>query len=476
MKTKLLFLFLLISGCVLSQTANDTVIFTQQGHYYYNAPQQYSAYSPLIDRMNRPYIYTASIDLGMVTFDINSIANPFPVDTITPAMLNNLKATYLAQVGTDLFIACGGFQTSGERAGLSIYDMTNPLIPVLKDHWDSAAFTHGSAHIVVQGNYAYLAAMEDGILILDISNPPNIHFVKQIVPTNIPCAQTDHSRGLFLSHDTLLVANDCGGLRVISVTDPHNPEEIGAFTNVAAYGNGVPCYNKVWRIGDHAYIPMDYCGFEIDNVANPSAIVNEGIWNPMPCNNTNWFGSDVHANEIVSAMPTANVLMVSGGDSQVLCFDPTSTNSPRLMGAWGPANSDSLIAWGIDEWNGLVCSGYIRDELVIFQPYYGKKGGIQLLTWNLLLNATEQNIQTGKLDIFPNPVSEKCTMELPISIDKSFTIEVFDVMGKILLTAFADPKVNGRNVVLDLSEFANGIYFVRVTSETMMYSGRVVKK
>ncbi|MBI3511166.1 MAG: T9SS type A sorting domain-containing protein [Bacteroidetes bacterium] len=457
-----------------TKAQNDTVIFTQLGHFYYDTSLQWSAYTPLIDRMGRNYVYTASVDLGEVTFDVSNVMNPMPVCTLTVANLNNLKATYLAQVNNYLFIACGGFQGSTQRAGLSIYDVTNPLIPVLKDHWDSSAFTHGCAHVVVSGNYAYLGCMTDGVVILNISNVNNIQFVTRFQPSLISCSQANNSRGLFISHDTLLVTNDCGGLRVISVANPAAPVELGAYSNAAAYSPGMPAYNKVLRLGDHAYIPVDYCGFEIDNVANPSAIVNEGVWNPIPCNNFNWFGADVHANEIVSTLPTANVIMCSGGDSQVLAFDPTQTSPPRLMGEWGVPN-DSLIAWGVDEYNGLVCAAYVRDVIQIFQPYYGKWGGIQLLNWTLVTGENENYFHTEELRIFPNPSSASCTIALPQTIDETFTIDVIDVMGRIVKTQTVNANVNGRNATIDLSDVCAGLYTIRVTGAHAMCAGRIVK-
>lgn len=470
------FLFAVLSFFVLeSKAQNDTVIFTQLGHFYYDTTQMWSAYSPLIDRMGRPYVYTASMDLGMVEFDISNQMAPVPVCTLTVANLNGLKATYLAQSGNNLFVACGNFQSSGQRAGLSIYDVTNPLVPVLKDHWDSAAFTNGCAHIVVSGNYAYLACMTDGIVVLDISNPNNIHFAAHIIPTVINCTHQNNTRGLFLSHDTLLAVNDCGGLRIISVTNPAAPVEIGTYTNAAAYGSGQPSYNKVWRIGDHAYIPVDYCGFEIDNVANPLAVTNEAMWNPIPCNNFNWFGADEHTNEIVWTGPSTNVLMVSGGDSQVLAFDPTNPSNARLMGRWGMPNTDSLVAWGIDEYNGLVCSGYIRDVIQFLQPYYGTYGGIQLLSYSVITGMNENNFVSDGLKLYPNPSSSFVTLALPQSSDRNFSIEVTDVLGNMVLNEKAEAGVNGRNYSMDLSSLASGVYTIRVTGEHAQCSGKIIK-
>lgn len=468
-KALTLFLFFISLGLFAQ---NDTVIFTTQGHFYYDQIPLWAVYSPLIDRMGRPYVFTASVELGMVTFDINNLMAPVPVDTITPAMLNGANASFLAQSGNLLFIATGNLQAAGERGGLSIYDVTNPLQPVLKDHWDSAAYTHGAAQVLIEGNYAYLAALDDGVIILNISDVNNIQFVSRFLPTTISCQNANHARGLFYSGDTLLVANDCGGLRVLNVTNKSNPLQMGAYLNTTSYGTGTPYYNHVVRIGDYAFIPVDYCGFEVDNVANPATITNTAVWNPWNCASNNWVGADLHTNEIVSAMPAANVLMVSGADSQVLAFDPANPAQPRLMGAWGQPNTDSLAAWGVDVFGGLVALGYLRTPF----PYFSDHGGLQLLTWTLVTGVNENEFQTGKLNLYPNPANEKCTITLPGSSDKNFTIEMLDMMGRIVKLETADPKLNGRNFEIDLAALNPGMYSVRVSGNNLIYTGRIVKK
>jgi hypothetical protein len=464
---KMIFITLLILSAPLvsSASTNDTVIFTPLGHFYYTSFPLWSAYSPLIDRAGRPYVYTASIDLGMVTFDISNQMNPVPVDTITPAMLNNTKATFLAQNGTSLYISSGGFQSAGERAGLSIYNMSNPLSPVLLDRWDTAAFTHGTAQVVLEGNYAYLAAMDDGVIILNITNPNNIQFVSQFIPSNISCINANHTRGLFIRNDTLLVANDCGGLRIIDVTNKSAPVEIGAYQNTN-YG-GYPYYNHVWRLGDYAYIPVDYCGFEVDNISNPSNISNASIWDPWNCTGlSSWNGSDGHTNEIVSALPTANILMVSGGDSQVLAFDPSNPAQPRLMGVWGVPNSDSLGAWGIDVFGNLAVVGYIHTPF----PFSSDKGGIQLLSWNLVLGENELAPNKNELAVFPNPATDKCFIRFTLEMAGENRLQIVDVYSKVVV----DRPANSPSMEIDISSFSAGVYFIQLNDGQQLYTAKLI--
>ncbi|HEU4719433.1 MAG TPA: T9SS type A sorting domain-containing protein [Bacteroidia bacterium] len=481
---KRIFTFLLpllfLSASFRAQPANDTVIFTQLGHFYYDTVVWRAAYSPLIDRLGRPYVYTASVDLGMVTFDINDPMNPVPVDTIRPADLNGYKATFLAQDADTLFITTGGFQGFTQRAGLSIYDVTNPATPVLMDHWDTAAWAHGVSHIVLDGDYAFLSAMNDGIIVLNISDKHNIRFVSHFVPTTTPnTSYAPHTRGLYLDNDTLIDADDGGGLRIIDATDKQNLVQIGAYLNPVPHATDTvyPFYNHVWCIGKHAWIPVDYAGIEVDDYSNPASITTDAwsnIWNNTGI--SSWYGSDGHTNEIVYTGPTTNVLMVSGADSQVLAFDPSDPANPRIMGWWGPPNTDNEAAWGVDEFNGLVVCGYLRD-VGSNQPYYSTYGGIQLLSWNLLVTGENDNSPaTSTLMISPNPTNDKATVALPASTDELFTINLIDVTGRVVQTQSADPKMNGRNAEIDMTNLAPGIYTVCVHGKTSMWTGKVVKE
>ncbi len=143
------------------------------------------------------------------------------------------------------------------------------------------------------------------------------------------------------------------------------------------------------------------------------------------------------------------------------------------MGKYG-AYHDSIAAWGVDEYNGLVVSALVHNPFN--WPYIGVHGGIEVFNWNLILGTDEQIFQTGNLKIYPNPSLEKCNIELPISIDKDYSIEIVDVMGRVVKTQIADPKLNGRSVEIELSELASEIYSIRIIGKNLIYPGRVVKQ
>ena len=107
-----------------AQSAADTVIFNALGNY--NFSFTYSGYTPVIDRLGRPYVYLATKELGLVTFNISTVSNPVPVDTQTVTSLGNLKVTGVIQDNHYLYASLGDFQGTTQNAGLAVFDVTNP--------------------------------------------------------------------------------------------------------------------------------------------------------------------------------------------------------------------------------------------------------------------------------------------------------------------------------------------------------------
>ncbi|TAL63160.1 MAG: T9SS type A sorting domain-containing protein [Bacteroidetes bacterium] len=452
-----------------AQSANDTIIFNALGSYNFN--WTYSAYTPLIDRLGRPYIYLAAKELGLVTFDISNTLNPVPVDTQTVVSLGNLKVTGVAQDSNYLLVSLGDFMGT-TNAGLAIFDISNPVAPVLLDRWDSAAFNNGTSTVIWQGNYAYLGAMKKGVVILDISDKQNIQFVSQIIPDTTYGNQSYgySSRGLFISDDTLLVADDNGGLRMIDVTNKQNPIEIGKYISSSMSMVAYPFYNHVYRIGNYAYCAVDYCGFEVVDVSNPSLMTDVSWLNPWNCTNLpppfgSWNGSDGHTNEIAYSS-SQNVLFFSGGDSQILALDPSTPAQPRIMGAWGPPN-DSVGTWGTDVYGNLVALANVK---TFGFPFISNVGGLQLLNWDLVSGIENNNVENLHLKIFPNPVSEKLTIELPAMEDNNYIIKIIDVFGK----CFYQSKIlNQKSLILNI-DLPDGIYFMSVKNKRQNFTKKLI--
>lgn len=475
MKIKIILLLcILFPGIILkihAQSTNDSIIFNTLGNY--NFSLTYSGYTPLIDRLGRPYVYLATKELGLVTFNVSNTMNPVTVDTQSVSSLGNLKVTGIAQDSNYLMVSLGDYQGAGENAGLAIFDITNPVSPVLLDRWDSAAFHNGTATVILQNNYAYLGAMHKGVLILDISNKQDIKFVSQIIPDTTFGNPTHvyHARGLFISGDTLLVADDNGGLRVIDVTNKLLPVEIGKYKSSTILAAAYPFYNHVYRIGNYAYCALDYCGIEVVDISNP-ALMTEASWlNPWNCSNLppplgTWNGSDGHTNEIAYSASN-NVLMFSGGDSQILAVDPSDPLQARIMGAWGPPN-DSVGSWGTDVYGNLVAIANVK---TFGFPFVSTVGGLQLLNWNLILGVDENYNKSDTVNIFPNPAIDKVFVKVISEKTNTFDLALFDISGKMMLDYSGGITDQNNNLIeINIGDLPQGLYLCRVTTPENIYT------
>ncbi len=451
-----------------AQSAADTVIFNALGNY--NFSFTYSGYTPVIDRLGRPYVYLATKELGLVTFNISTVSNPVPVDTQTVTSLGNLKVTGVIQDNHYLYASLGDFQGTTQNAGLAVFDVTNPGSPVLLDRWDSAAFNKGTSTVIFQGNYAFLGAMQDGVVILDISNKNDIKFVSQIIPDTTfgNHSYTYHSRGLFISGDTLLVADDNGGLRVINVVDKYHPVEIGKYLSSSISSVAFPFYNNVYRIGNNAFCAVDYCGLEVVNVANPASM-NQVSWlNPWDCTNTpppfgSWNGSAGNTNEI-SYTTSQSILMVAGGDSQVLAINPSNPSNPQIIGEWGPPK-DSVGSWGTDTYSNLVAVANVR---TIGFPFVSTVGGLQLLSWNSVQGLNDYFARVDQITVVPNPANHIIEVStLPESL-----IEITNIQGQLIKTL----TTTGNKTNIDVSALACGVYVVEVRMEEGVEVRKFIKE
>lgn len=437
----------------------DTVLLHEESFVHH--PFVFSTYASLIDRNDLPYLYTTGLEYGFRTYDISNPDNPQEVAVYWPADFNGLKPSNLYQADELLYVSLGGFQGATQNAGLAIFDVTDPANAILLGQWDSTAFTTGSAIVRVQDGYAFLGAMESGIVILDVSEPTAIHFVSAYQPdpdwpgiVNYP----PNARGMALRGDTLFLAYDAGGIRAIDVSNKSAPFEIGHYVNPQQPPNTADAYNNLRLVGDRCFVTTDFCGFEVLDVSDPANMQQVAWVNPWNCFGLSWFGSNGHTNELIIARHDS-LLFMSGADSELLIYDISSPEQPHLVGGLIHPN-DSSVVWGLDVKDSLVVLNYIDNSTVIFppQPYYANNGGFQTLSWQLDISTSVPPTPPmhDALVVTPNPTDG----HLFVHRREHGPAQVFvrDASGRTLIRE----QAQGSDVALDLSGLAPGAYLLEV--------------
>ncbi len=477
------FLFLLIFQP--SFTQND-VTLNLIGEFEYSG--YFSCISAEFDQLNSPYLYTANVELGLVIFDISNTSQPIPIDTIPNASFNQLKVNHVRQVDNYLYLALGSFQGFTQKAGLAILNIEDPTNILIEDKWSLPNYNKGGVFVDVIDDFAYLAAMSKGLIILDISDKQAIEFKSHILPDlNWPVIpglfNTPNARGIETKDDILYLCFDAGGIRVIDISDKENPEEIHKYINSDLTDIAAPAYNKIAIKGDYAFATVDYCGLEVLDISDPDTIKKVDWINPWDCKDTSWFGSEGHTNQLAFSNDSS-LLFVSGGDSEVLVFSVDDPENIELIGAETMIN-DSAVTWGLNIRNDelVLClldnSGiFDLDSLLgTLQPYYSNYGGIKLYSWESLPTNIQLKNSSYINNIFlkPNPVLNNSLLHIELSMDNPIILSITDIQGKILSSVSYNGKQNMNIYKLETNSLNKGIYFATITIENEVMSIPFIK-
>jgi len=176
----------------------------------------------------------------------------------------------------------------------------------------------GSPHdIFVSGNYAYIADSFNGLRVVDVSDPANPQQVGSFDPPGSRRAQ-----GVYFSDPYLYVADGLG-LLILDVSDPTAPFEVGFYHSP---GFAV----KVYPLGGYAFVADREGGLRIANVSDPA--------NPKPVSNYFEAGS-VHVLDVFVSDSYAYVAMGGLGLRIVDISDPANPQEVGFSDTEGVAEA-----------------------------------------------------------------------------------------------------------------------------------------
>jgi serine protease AprX len=104
-----------------------------------------------------------------------------------------------------------------------------------------------------------------------------------------------------------------------------------------------------------------------------------------------------------------------------------------------------------------------------------------LLGWGIpdFLAATSTlSIKTKdyKLEAFPNPVAGKLTLVFPVSIQGKFNIEIVNLQGRVVYSKQRDEGSLRSIQMNDIGYLPSGMYLIKVSDRSLIYSGKIIKK
>ena len=118
-------------------------------------------------------------------------------------------------------------------------------------------YSRGPAYAVaVQGDYAYVAAYEGGLIIIDIRDPANPQWVGG-------CDTSGSARGVAVAGNYAYVADYDAGLQVIDIRDPAKPQWVGGY-DTSGIAEGVVI------AGNYAYVADGEDGLVVVDLISPA--------------------------------------------------------------------------------------------------------------------------------------------------------------------------------------------------------------
>jgi len=149
----------------------------------------------------------------------------------------------LPQHPMDVFVRGSYAYMAAGESGLHILDISNPTNPTIAGSFDTPDFCRD---IFVSGQYAYVADIESGLQVINISNPPNPKIVGS-------CYTQDRAFGVFIFDQYAYIADGFSGLQIISI--PPTPvisinPTFNNFGNIPTRTSSLPQIFNISNMGD----------------------------------------------------------------------------------------------------------------------------------------------------------------------------------------------------------------------------------
>ncbi len=339
-------------------------------------------------------------DLDMIVVDVSG----------SPDSVGNYETIGSAEDG---FIIDDTLYLAAFENGLEVIDISEPANPVRVRTYTAM----GAYDVVVRDGYAYVGCTDWGFRIFDVTSPVNSPVV--VLAHNCPCV------GLYDHY--LYVADIHNGLFIYDITDPANPVYVNKIGNSCGY----------FYISDHRL----YWGQIYDLYSNPE--------NPPV------IGDLYDYPEMLGISTYGNYAITAFGDSGIKVLDVSD-----------PQNIDLVFSCNTPSWARTlaVCDDYLfiadLNSLIVMK--------------NQIVTDVESDLVSPYPDSYalhqnhPNPFNLSTEISFCLAEPGQVNIDIYNLLGRKIVT-LADGvfEVGEHNILwdgrdIDGLEAASGIYFYRI--------------
>jgi hypothetical protein len=203
------------------------------------------------------------------------------IDVSDPAAPRELGVVAIAGGGSDVAVQGDYAFVASRSDGLRVIDVSDPAAP------KEVGFVRtpsGADGVFVQGNYAFVADPSAGLRVIDISNPAapkEVASVSSWEPGEVnPAKQFGpyaSALDVFVRGDYAFVAAGNDGLQIIDVSDPLSPKKVSSLSGAGPGTTVSPEVEAVFVQGNYAFVVMSQSGLGALDVSNPAAPQAAGL-------------------------------------------------------------------------------------------------------------------------------------------------------------------------------------------------------
>ncbi len=480
-----------------------------------NVMQVQSGYRTSCIIFDGNYGYVATGDSGMAIYNV--------VNPATPVYVSKLKTTGRASFLSYGAISIGGTPTGhifvsnrNPAPGISAINVSNPAVPATSAFLAAAASPTGTAYtpfysngkiyiaygtagmrivdvsslsapallstvalngdsrgVVVKGNYAFVAARDTGVHVIDVTDGAN--------PVRLKTIKTSRARGIALSGNYVYVATSDSGLVVLNITNPANPVWVKSVTgidveNVAASGN---------IVGTSFYSSARFY-----DVTNPESPVEKGNTPSFTTGNEGFaisgnyaYVPDGDSLKIFSIADPLNPTLVSkiktGGYGYTAavsgdyCYVASEATGVRAINISNPASPVEAGYYdGVPQSRGVAANG----KYVFVAE---KTDGVSIYSNDLLSAVGHDNPTVSKsialFQNYPNPFNPSTIITFELKERTFVSLEVFNALGERVAVLLNSQMPAGANsVAFNGVSLSTGVYMYRLQAAGVTVSRKML--
>lgn len=177
----------------------------------------------------------------------------------------------------------------------------------------------------------------------------------------------------------------------------------------------------------------------------------------------------------------ARITVLSGDESVQEEYFAIKDEPPTFVNAWEVLELDLTSFSGLGNITGLRVEYRNNDDGSEGTPEpfpWGGRFQLDLVTVESTGDTSSETLPElfGRSALYPNPAAGPATLELTVTSPQQVTAEVFDLLGRSVLTAFEGAVAPGTEMAIPVAadRLVPGLYLVRVQGERYVQTHRFV--